>query len=103
MTCWPASRSMEDCNNYHYANTYQCNGNKMILKSGLVRCHTNVQITKEGWKNYMEIGMCQVLGMDEGIFDMLTCTYHIWFEVRVPCAYQCIEFCTWSHVKSKSW
>jgi len=33
-----------------------------------------VQIIKEGWNFCVDRSMCQVLGMDEGIYDMPTCT-----------------------------
>jgi hypothetical protein len=36
--------------------------------------------------------MCQILGMDEGIYDMPTCIYYTWLEVGIPCAYKCINF-----------
>jgi hypothetical protein len=68
----------------------------------ILQSSTNVQITKEGWGIFMDIGMCQILGMDVGIYDMPTCTYQTWLEVKVPCAYWCIKFCTSNHVKSES-
>jgi hypothetical protein len=33
------------------------------------------KLPKKDEKIYIDIGMCQVLGMDEGIHDMLTYTY----------------------------
>jgi hypothetical protein len=32
-------------------------------------------------------GMCQVLGLDENIYDMPTCIYHNLLEVKLSCAY----------------
>jgi hypothetical protein len=66
--------------------------------------------------SYKVAPMCKLLKKDEKFIwtkacakswqwmkaYMLTCTYYTWSEVRVSCAYRCIEFCTWSHVKSKS-
>ncbi len=51
-----------------------------------------MQIIKEGWNFFVDRNMCKVLGIDEGIYDMLTCTYYTWLEVGIPCAYKCINF-----------
>jgi hypothetical protein len=37
-------------------------------------------------KKFVDKSMCQVLGMDEGIYDMRTCTYCTLLKVGIPCA-----------------